>query len=364
MSEEKKGNELIALVKKKPLEIFTKDGITPVLEIIKKEVAKFEPDITTEKGRKEIKAMARKINRTKTTLDDMGKELVSDWKSKSKLVDESRKKLRDELDALKMEKQKPLTDWEDEKKSKDLFGAKRREDIEELSNPYKEDGSKKCSAELTHSLAILENYEVNEGWGDHQLSAEEEIKEGIEKLKTLIQEMEKQEKEQKELQELRDKQAKRDEEDRIKKIKDDAEKQAKIDAEKKVQKELEDAARKKQEAEDQERLAKIEREENKKKIAKLEEDNKRKIKDAKEKADRDKEEARKKAVIDEQKRVKLEKQRLEEEDTKRQEDKEHRKKINNAAMQAIARVGVDSVIAQKIVVAIICNEIPNVSIKY
>jgi hypothetical protein len=92
--------------------VFTGEKLDVILEQITKAAKDFEADPTTEKGRKEIASMAYKVARSKTVLDDLGKDLVTDWKSKAKLVDEARKKSRDYLDALKDEVREPLTQWE------------------------------------------------------------------------------------------------------------------------------------------------------------------------------------------------------------------------------------------------------------
>jgi chromosome segregation ATPase len=94
------------------VEVFTGEKLDVILTQITKEAKNFIPDPTNEKGRKEIASMAYKVARSKTVLDDLGKDLVTDWKSKAKLVDEARKKSRDYLDALKDEVREPLTKWE------------------------------------------------------------------------------------------------------------------------------------------------------------------------------------------------------------------------------------------------------------
>jgi len=109
--------ELLVIEKLTPA-IFTNKGIDPLLEDIKKRVADFKPDISTDDGRQEIKSFAYKIARSKTALDDMGKELVSEWKSKSKLVDAERKRVRDAMDEMRDAVRKPLTDWEDAEKER------------------------------------------------------------------------------------------------------------------------------------------------------------------------------------------------------------------------------------------------------
>ena len=60
-------NEIIILDDKRqitPTELFTPSGIDKILASIREKVKDFEPDMTTEKGRKEIASMAYKVART------------------------------------------------------------------------------------------------------------------------------------------------------------------------------------------------------------------------------------------------------------------------------------------------------------
>jgi colicin import membrane protein len=111
-TEREESHALITVEKINALEVFTDKGMTPILEEINKKVALLVPDVTTAKGRKEIASMANKIARSKTLLDEVGKNLVADWKAKAKVVDDSRKIMRDKLDLLKEATRAPLTEWE------------------------------------------------------------------------------------------------------------------------------------------------------------------------------------------------------------------------------------------------------------
>jgi hypothetical protein len=104
--------ELIVIEKINAIELFTGDKVDPLLEEITKKAKEFVPDISTDAGRKEIASFAYKVARTKTTLDDLGKNLVARWKEDAKRVDSVRKHIRDYLDDLKDEVRKPLTEFE------------------------------------------------------------------------------------------------------------------------------------------------------------------------------------------------------------------------------------------------------------
>jgi len=111
-------NELIVVEKLNPIDLFTGNAMDPVLAQIREIVEKHAPDISTAKGRGEIASLARRVASSKVILDDLGKNLVADWKEKAKKVDIVRKNMRDELDALRDRAREPLTRWEEEEIAK------------------------------------------------------------------------------------------------------------------------------------------------------------------------------------------------------------------------------------------------------
>ena len=67
--------------KKTALEVYkTENGLDPWIAKIRKEVESFVPDVTTKKGRDAIASIAYKVAKSKTALDNLGKELVSELK--------------------------------------------------------------------------------------------------------------------------------------------------------------------------------------------------------------------------------------------------------------------------------------------
>jgi len=95
------------------LALFTGNEMDPLLSKITAVVDRHVPDVSTEKGRREIASLARRVASSKVILDDKGKDLVADWKEKAKKVDAIRKRMRDELDALRDRARLPLTRYED-----------------------------------------------------------------------------------------------------------------------------------------------------------------------------------------------------------------------------------------------------------
>lgn len=105
------------------LEVFTlKNGLDPYLNEVRNEVdfflSSFDGNVKTAKGKAAITAMVTKIAKVKVSWDAIGKDQVDRMKELPKLVDIERKRMRDILDAWKVEVRKPLTDWEDSEKSR------------------------------------------------------------------------------------------------------------------------------------------------------------------------------------------------------------------------------------------------------
>lgn len=111
---EAEGGALVQVQQQSVLALFTTPGMVPaLLEHIGAEARKdFTPDLTTDKGRKAIASRAFAVAKTKTAIDDLGKDEVARLKELPKQVDNARKLLRDGLDSLRDELRQPLTDWE------------------------------------------------------------------------------------------------------------------------------------------------------------------------------------------------------------------------------------------------------------
>ena len=109
----KPGTDIVALVQATPVLVLTdKQKFSDFYEAMKAECDALKIDLETEKGRKAIASMAYKVARTKTAIDDAGKLLNEESRARINAVDENRREIRNQLDALKDEVRKPLTDWE------------------------------------------------------------------------------------------------------------------------------------------------------------------------------------------------------------------------------------------------------------
>lgn len=75
-------------------------------------------DISSYRGREAIASLAYKVARSKTALDDAGKELNEEAQAKIAAINADRKVARDRLDALKEEVRDPLSKWEEANKAR------------------------------------------------------------------------------------------------------------------------------------------------------------------------------------------------------------------------------------------------------
>lgn len=301
--------ELIVKEDINPIELFTDDNIDPVLNKITRKAKEFIPDISTSASRKEIASMAYKISQSKTFLDKLGKDLVSNWKTKAKQVDASRKHIRDYLDNLRDEIRQPLTDFETEEKRK-------------------KDEAKKLAEYLSDwDSAILDN----------------EIFDREREVARKEAELARQEEERKA----------KEEKERLEKEQIERETQLKKDAEDRARRKAEEKAeREKEEIRKREAKAKFEKEEA-------------------EQAAREKQEAiiaeRKRAEVEAKRKEherltaeRIEKERL----AAIAADKEHRAHINREALTDLINLGIDEETGKEIIRAIAQGKISHITINY
>ncbi len=309
--------ELVIVEQLNIMDVFTGGSLTDLLREIETKAKGFTPTVEHAKGRKQIASMAHKVSKSKVVLDNLGKELVADWKAKAKKVDESRKIARDRLDALRDEIRKPLTEWEEAEAA--------REAAEKLAKEIEE----------AHKAALAE----------HALWLR-----------------------QKEI-EAKEAEFARQEEERRQKEEADRLERERIEREERLKREAEEAAKKKAEAEAQAKILEAERKEREAREAaeKAERDRiaaEERAKVEKEMAVKEAErKAKEEADRIERERLKAEAKRKAEEEA-RQADIEHKKKINNAAVAAFVASGIGQEQAKQIVTLIAKGLIDNVKIVY
>ena len=165
--------DLVVIEKKNAMAAFTNnDQLDPLIELIEKEARSLVPDVTTKKGRDAIASMAHKVARSKTYIDNAGKDLVAELKALPKQIDESRRVVRERLDALKDEVRRPLTEWEEEQERIKAEEAMNALHAESLAMNEEFDRLLAAQIESDHEMALLMNDAFDREQADKAAEAE------------------------------------------------------------------------------------------------------------------------------------------------------------------------------------------------
>ena len=331
------------------LEVFKTDkGLDPYLVKIRGEVDAFlasSPSLDTNKGRQSYASLAHKIARSKTAVDNVGKDLVADLKKLPKTIDAERKRWRDTLDGWRDEVRGPLNEWEavEERRCADHLGGIDR--LRDLAGVIGDADANGCKALLAEAEGTI----VDESWQEYETEAHRVKETSVKSLRAALLRMEKHEAEQAELARLRAEAEEREQKDRDERIARDAEERAKRQADEAARAEREAGARREQEA-----IEKAERRE-------------REHQEAIEKAKREAEQERLRINDDHRRR---EEERLalarreKEAAAKRQADKQHKGRINRAAIHAMIDGGMNEDCAEQAITMIATGNVPSVTINY
>ena len=208
---------MIELPKSNALQVFVEpNGIDPYLDKIRKEALSLVPDISTKKGRAEIASMAARVARSKTYLDEAGKNLCDQERAKIDVtlqaVLDSRKMIRAALDNLRDEVRKPLTDWENAESERKGKIEARIEAMQRLP----EVGSD--AAAIGKHLKRLEATEIDESFGEYTAEAAIARTHAIRECQSRLDAQVKIENDLRELEQLRIKQAEQAQKDHEKEI--------------------------------------------------------------------------------------------------------------------------------------------------
>jgi chromosome segregation ATPase len=352
-------SELVVLLPKKEnaLQVFSADcGLEPYLARVRKEIDAFVPDAATSKGRAEIASMAHKVARSKTALDDMGKELVAELKDVPKKVDAERKRMRDLLDQWKEEVRAPLTAWEQAEENRkaghraivNWFG----QSVESVQNSD--------ASSVRETLKIVADKVIAPELEEFEAEAHRAKAKATEELAGLLAAKEKAEAEAAELTRLRAEAAAREQVEREEKMKAETAAKAKAEAEAKAE----------SEARAVEVKAQAEREAAERRELELKlqaESAQREKAEAQARELQAKAEAEQKAIDaanQERARIESEAKAMAAEQARRETDKAHRGAVNQAALAALVDGGVTEEMAKKCIELIYKKMIPSVRIIY
>lgn len=360
-------NQLVIFEPKTSIEVlFTPAGVDEFFHELEKYARDFKGDVSTEEGRAEIRSFAHKLAKAKNELDRQGKTLTDDWTAKTKLVNLERSKLWDKMEHLQKQVRQPLDDFENIEKLRVQEREDRLKEIINLADAGINDTVESAETKL-NKIKELKEFD----WQEFKFKAHEESEKSINFFEIRLEKIKKYNAEQKELAELREQKALQEQKDREEKVAKEAADNAKKEAEEKA---AEDAKKESQRVEHEkkleaEKLAAVEAE--KERAKKAEAKAKQDKADAEIKAAEDKKAALKKAEDDKQNAIEAERKRAADEkeaerlaQEKREANKKHRSKINNAALASFIENGVGDITAKKVIELIAKGLISNITINY
>lgn len=313
-------------------------------------------DVSTKAARTRIASAAYKIARIKSTIDNAGKAMNEGLRKQINAVDERRRVIKERLETLQNTIRKPLDDWQAAEDLRVQNMRMTREKIEGLAMVGADEGSNAIGARIgdLEAVELLPTVFVDEFDMEEALDAK---KAALKRLEVAREAAVKREADARELAELRkanEERQKQEETDRQAKMaEEEAQRRARmlaeadrIEAEKKAREAEEAAARRQREHEAEMQRAKDEAD--------------ARVKAAQDAAQRVADEARR---AEEARQA--EAKRRQEEDDRRAADREHRAALMGAAQAKLAELaGISGARAEKIVLAIVAGEIPNVKMVF
>lgn len=349
---------------------------------MKAETDKHVPDVTTDKGRKAVIALARRVTTTKTAITAAAKGLTEGWRQQTATVNAARKPIEEKLAELAAEVRRPVTEWEEAEAMRVERNRAVVAEMRQAATVTLDD----TSASVEERGRRIHGITFGEGW-----TAEEEAEAVAVKAATVQALVAARNR-------LRQEEADKAE---LARLRQEAEERAAREAEAEAAREAEEAARRAEE----ERLAAIERENERQRqaeaaeaarlerereqaadrariaaeqaaeVAQRERDAEHERQLAAERAERQRiereaQEERDRAAQAERQRqeaeaaVQRDRERIAAEDAKRAANRAHVSKVMGAAKEAIMTCGVTEDQAKAIVTAIKAGLVPSVTIQF
>jgi colicin import membrane protein len=169
-----------------------------ILTRIETEVRAVAPDLSTVTSRKAIASLAFKVARSKTALDDIGKDITEDARKQIDAVNAKRRDIRDRLDALKNEVRAPLDEWEAAEEA-------RVADLEDRLKDFTDDlpTMEQGSSAIAEVMAEIQAIAIDDTWQEFKTRAGEAKAAALAMLAVTLRKAETREAEQAELERLR-----------------------------------------------------------------------------------------------------------------------------------------------------------------
>jgi chromosome segregation ATPase len=335
--------------------IYGYNKLTAYVEAARAAVAGEVPDLTTRKGRERVASLAAQVARSKTAVEKPGREYLKRIKELPRTIEAELREFVDEMDALRDEVRRPLTEWEAAEKARVAGHENEIQILRDLAMCADMD-----AAGIESHIEIVEAVAIGEAWEEFEAEAHRVKAASLTALREALAKRQQYEAEQAELERLRREAAEREQKEREERIAREAAERAQREAEQRAQAEREAAIRREQEAK-----AEAERRELQLKLqAEQAEREKLEAQQRAEQAARDADARAKAAAEAERQRIADEQARAEAEAKAREADKAHKAAINRAALEAFVAGGMTEECAKQAIVLIAQRKIPNIQISY
>lgn len=157
------------------------NDVDDILGKLARKVATFKPDVSTAKGRGEMRSLAAEIASSKMDLIRIGKGLTETWRKSTKAVNEECNVLEERMNALRDRVRQQLTDYENAEKAR----IARHEAALATLVEQPEYGQTETAEELTERLQWLESYTAPRPWEEFEKRAAETLESEIIRTKRL-----------------------------------------------------------------------------------------------------------------------------------------------------------------------------------
>lgn len=354
--------------------IYVAGGLQQFIDLVKGEVQGEVPDLKTRKGRERIASLAAKVSKSKTAVEKPGRDYLRRLKEMPKVVEAELRDFVTKMDTLRDETRRPLTEWE---AAEDARIDRHNDAIDHMKGLSTELGALDAE-QLQARITELSAFQLGEAWEEFEAEAARVKESSMSAIQAAITARQKYDTEQAELARLRREAEERAEQDRIRLAQEAAveaerqrvaqEQQAAREATARREQELIDqAAVQEREAENQRLQLKLQAEQAERAAAQAEAD--RLAAQQRTEHDRIAAEERHAREVEQARQREIQRQQDEADELARQAaareaDKEHRRSINQAALNAFIAGGMTAECAKQAITLIASRQIPAITINY
>lgn len=330
--------------------IYVSGGLKPFIDRVREEVSGEVPDLSTKKGRDRVASLAAKVSKSKVAVEKPGREYLKRLKEMPKVVEAELRGFVTDMDALRDEVRKPLTEWEEAEAAR---VAEHKAGLESLRNTDTTDAS---AAMIKSLIADMEAEEIGPDWEEFEAEAHRVKAASLSTLREALAKREQYEAEQAELERLRAEREAQAQREREAQLVREAEERARREAEQAAQAEREAVIRREAEAKARELYLKQQAEAAEREKAEAEQRAMQAEIDAQAKAEQ--------AAAAERQRYLDEQREAAKAAALREADQANRAAVNRAALDAFIAGGLPEECAKQAVILIAKKQIPNITISY